>query len=118
MKSRELAPTLGLDGMPEILPQDLVPHLGKVMLIDVRRPDEFNGELGHIPGAKLMTQGPELEQFLAKLGREQEMVFVCRSGARSGRATLDSQALGFSQTVNLKGGMLRWNELSFPVERI
>jgi rhodanese-related sulfurtransferase len=88
-----------------------------VKLIDVRRPEEFNNELGHIEGAKLVTLGPELTNFLQQGDRSQEIVFVCRSGGRSGHATVESQALGYKWTSNMVGGMIRWNEAGFPVSR-
>ena len=74
-----------VDGIPEINAEDLYPHLPKVFLVDVRRPDEFTGELGHIAGAKLSTLGPELIDYLQTLDKNQEIVFVCRSGGRSGQ---------------------------------
>lgn len=106
-----------VDDVPEITPEELKEHLEMVTLIDVRRPDEFNGELSHIPGAKLITLGPELDTFFKMHDRGDEVVFVCRSGARSGRATLQGRDLGFSKCVNLQGGMLLWNERQFPVAK-
>ncbi len=105
-----------VDDVPEITPDQLKPHLAHVTLIDVRRPDEFNGELRHIPGARLITLGPDLDAFLNTHNKEDEIVFICRSGARSGRATLQGRSLGFSKCVNLQGGMLLWNQLQFPTE--
>lgn len=109
-------PTI-VDDVPEIRADELSPHLGSIPLIDVRRPDEFNGELSHIPGAKLVTLGPDLDAFLQDFNKDQEVVFVCRSGARSGRATLQSRALGILKSVNLQGGMLRWNECKLPTAK-
>lgn len=109
------SPTV-VDDVPEITSEELKTYLGKVTLIDVRRPDEFNGELAHIPGSKLVTLGPELDEFLKTHNKEDEIVFVCRSGARSGRATLQGRAMGFSKCVNLQGGMLLWNQKKFPTE--
>lgn len=106
-----------VDDVPEILPEELENYIGKVTLIDVRRPDEFNGELSHIPGAKLITLGPELDSFLQSHDKEDDIVFVCRSGARSGRATLQSRAMGFLKSVNLQGGMILWNTKKLPLER-
>lgn len=105
-----------IDEVPEITPEELKSHLGEVTLIDVRRPDEFNGELAHIPGSKLVTLGPELDDFLKSHSKDDEVVFICRSGARSGRATLQGRALGFSKCVNLQGGMLLWKQRKFPTE--
>ena len=103
--------------IPEISPEDFYPYIGKVTLIDVRRPDEFIGELSHIPGAKLITLGPQLEEFLKSHDKDDEIVFVCRSGARSGQATMQSRTLGFSKSVNLNGGMILWNEKKFPLKK-
>lgn len=103
-------------GVPEITSEEFKAHLGKVTLIDVRRPDEFSGELSHIPGAWLVTLGPELDAFLKSHDKNAECVFVCRSGARSGQATLQSRAMGFKKSVNLQGGMLLWNEKKYPTE--
>jgi rhodanese-related sulfurtransferase len=103
--------------VPEITPEEFKVHIGKITLIDVRLPDEFNGELAHIPSSKLVTLGPELDAFLESHNKEDVVVFVCRSGARSGRATLQSRSMGFSNSVNLQGGMLLWNQKKFPTER-
>jgi rhodanese-related sulfurtransferase len=103
-----------VDNVPEISPDEFREHMGKVTLIDVRRPDEFDGELSHIPGAKLVTLGPELDAFLNSHNKEDEVVFVCRSGARSGHATLQSRSMGFLKCVNLQGGMILWNQRKFP----
>lgn len=92
-------------------------RLENAAIIDVRRPDEFNNELGHIAGAHLITLGPELTQFLEKGDRTQEIIFVCRSGARSGQAMNESLKLGYTNTLNMVGGMIRWNELKFPILR-
>lgn len=111
-----------VDGIPEITVEDLAQHLeaarqGRLRLIDVRRPEEFNNELGHVPGSELVTLGPDLVEFLAKGDRTQEIVFICRSGGRSGSATAESILLGYRHTMNMTGGMLRWNDRQLPVER-
>ena len=107
-----------VDDVPEITPEELKNYMGKVTLIDVRRPEEFTGELAHIPGSKLVTLGPQLDEFLKTHDKEDEVVFVCRSGARSGRATLQGRAMGFLKCVNLQGGMLLWNEKKYPTEGV
>ena len=104
--------------IPEIQANEVYENLGQdFYLVDVRRPEEFNGELGHIKGAQLVTLGPELMQFLETTSPNQEVVFVCRSGGRSGQATALSRDFGYPHTMNMVGGMLRWNELKLPVYR-
>lgn len=111
-----------VDGTPEISVEDLFTNMSevkknKIRLIDVRRPDEYNNELGHIDGTELITLGPDLTAFLEKGNRSEEIVFICRSGGRSGTATQESIKLGYKFTINMAGGMLRWNEKKFPVVR-
>jgi rhodanese-related sulfurtransferase len=106
-----------VDNVPEISPDDFRPYIGQMTLIDVRRPEEFNGELSHIQGATLVTLGPELDKFLESHPKEDEVVFVCRSGVRSASATLQSRAMGFPSCVNLQGGMILWNQKKFPTEK-
>lgn len=82
-------------------------------VIDVRRPDEFTGELGHIEGARLVTLGADLEQFFQGHDKNSKVLFVCRSGARSAQATQLALDHGFKIVANMAGGMIRWNELGF-----
>jgi sulfur dioxygenase len=119
--SRVLHPQV-VDGIPEVSVQDIYMHVEsvkekKLRLIDVRRTDEFNGELGHIAGAELITLGHELNQVLENGDRNQEIVFICRSGGRSGTATAVSIKLGYKYTANMIGGMIKWNEEKQPVAR-
>ncbi len=120
--TRTLHPQV-VDGTPEITVEDLFNHLTdiknkKIRLIDVRRPDEYNNELGHIDGTELITLGSDLTAFLEKGDRSEEIVFVCRSGGRSGTATNEGIKLGYKYTINMAGGMISWNEKKLPVVRI
>lgn len=103
--------------MREITCEELQKSLSQYELIDVRTPDEYIGELGHIGGARLVTLGPDLVEFLKNTQKDKSVVFVCRSGARSGQSTLLSEEMGFSRTFNMVGGMIRWNELRYEVQR-
>lgn len=106
-----------VDGIPTVTSEDLYTKLGNIKIIDVRGPDEFNNELGHIPNAILSTLGPELDERLHSEDHSQELVFVCRSGKRSGEATKLAMTKGYDKVYSLHGGMLRWNELRFPFDK-
>ena len=58
----------------------------EVQLIDVREPDEYTGELGHAPGAKLLPLGQLEERGRQEIDLEKPIVFICRSGGRSTQA--------------------------------
>ena len=102
-------------GIWEVQPNWLEEHLRDVQVLDVRELDEFNGPLGHIPGAKLVPLG-SLVESAARLERAKPIVVVCRSGARSAQATLMLGKAGFEKVANLSGGMLRWRAQRFQVE--
>ncbi len=106
-----------VNGIPEVTPEDVYLNLGKVKLVDVRRPEEWHSELGYIEGSELVTMGPDLEKYLSKLDKNEEVVFVCRSGNRSGTVTFQAQQQGFKKTINMSGGMIRWNELSYRIKK-
>lgn len=102
-------------GIWEIRPQALEEIAGSVQVIDVREAGEFNGSLGHVPGAQLIPLG-ELKQHIAEISRERPVVTVCRSGARSAQAVVMLQKEGFRDVANLTGGMLRWRAEGCAVE--
>lgn len=101
-------------GMAEVIPPWVEERLGKVRIIDVREPDEYTGPLGHIAGAESVPLAT-VESAAQSWPRDQKLVMVCRSGARSGKATLALMQMGFDHVVNMRGGMLAWNELGLEV---
>jgi rhodanese-related sulfurtransferase len=105
-----------INGVPTLMLQSEADISG-FELIDVRRDDEFTGELGHIKGAKLVTLGPELETFILNMDKNKEVLFICRSGARSANATLFAKQNGHEKVYNMNGGMMLWNQLGLPTEK-
>ncbi|MEE9354271.1 MAG: methyl-accepting chemotaxis protein [Methylococcaceae bacterium] len=108
--SKLLADTMGLvtgNRINEVSPNS---DLTGMKIIDVRRPDEFNGDLGHIQGAQLICLQDNFENRIHQLNKEQPHLFVCRSGGRSARAARMALANGFKQVYNLEGGMLAWSK--------
>jgi hydroxyacylglutathione hydrolase len=104
--------------VPEVFdidPNELWELRDKVTIVDVRRPDEYCGELGHVPGS-LHIVLDTLPLRIEELAKDKTIVFVCRSGARSGRATGLALECGFDSVYNMKGGMLLWNERQLQVE--
>jgi len=102
-------------GIWEIEPQPYEEAAGKAQLIDVREPAEYTGPLGHIRGSTLIPLG-DLGKRAGDLDHDRPIVAVCRSGARSAQAVVLLQKAGFTNVVNLAGGMLRWRAAGYPVE--
>jgi rhodanese-related sulfurtransferase len=42
--------------------------------------------------------------------KDEEVILYCRSGNRSGQAAMTLEMMGFTNTKNLTGGMLAWQE--------
>lgn len=80
-----------------------------IHLVDVREPHEhaeFNIGGTLLPLGKVRTmQVDDIEDL------KNETVYVyCRSGNRSGQACLILGTMGFTNVVNVAGGMLAWQE--------
>lgn len=78
-------------------------------IVDVREPhehEEFNiGGTLYPLGRILAMDVDELESL-----KDQEVIFYCRSGNRSGQACMFAETMGFTNVINLTGGMLNWRE--------
>ena len=76
----------------------------KLNLIDVREVEEV--QAGHIPGIVNIPLGL-LEFRMHELDKKTPYIMVCRSSARSGKATAFLEEQGYDVT-NMVGGMLAW----------
>jgi sulfur dioxygenase len=86
-------------------------------LLDVREESEFSGELGHIRDARLIPL-KDLPARVEEAGpKNHDIVTICRAGMRSTTAAAILTGLGFERVLNLKGGMLAWDDAQLPVER-
>lgn len=103
-------------GVAELTPEWLAEHAGEVRIVDVREPDEFNAEFGHIAGAELVPLNT-VGGVARKWNHEEPIVTVCRSGGRSGKAAVELERMGFKRVASMKGGMSVWNHLKLPAVR-
>lgn len=103
-------------GIWEIQPQWVEEHLKDVQILDVREREEFDGPLGHIPGAKLVPLG-SLGGKLDEISKNRPIVTVCRAGGRSARASLMLQQAGLPNVASLAGGILSWHAQNLTVVR-
>jgi rhodanese-related sulfurtransferase len=85
----------------------------KPYLLDVREPWEYLA--GHVPGAQLIPLG-ELEQRVAEVPRDREVLAICHSGQRSLAAAGYLQQLGYTKVSNVDGGTAAWIERGYPTE--
>jgi rhodanese-related sulfurtransferase len=81
----------------------------KLNVIDVREPDEYKE---YNIGAKLIPLGNILSMQVDELEdlKNEELIIHCRSGKRSMQACMVLEQMGFTNTVNVTGGVLAWQE--------
>ena len=77
----------------------------EAVIIDVRTMQEY--QAGHIPEVPLLPLN-ELESRTDEVPRNQKVLFICRSGNRSGQAVSLLKNKGFDNLYNIEGGMLAW----------
>jgi len=87
----------------------------KLRVIDVRQMPEI--ATGTVPKAEVLPLHT-LPAKVHELAREEKLVVVCRSGARSAQACLFLQQQGFTDVYNLRGGMMGWMQSGFPAYQL
>jgi len=96
-------------GIKEIIPIDLKKMLEQgiaVQLVDVREPWEF--DFVNLGGVNIPLKN--IETNLALIAHDIPVVVHCKSGARSLLAIEKLQQHGFTNLMNLRGGILKWIE--------
>lgn len=79
------------------------------VVLDVRTPEEY--ATGHLVDAVLIDfHDADFDDQLDALDKEATYVVYCRSGSRSAGAIETMRELGFTDVVEVDGGILAWVE--------
>jgi rhodanese-related sulfurtransferase len=84
-----------------------------VFLLDVRTQEEWDSQ--HVPGATLIPLD-QLENRLAELPQDQEIVVMCRSGNRSQTGRDILLEAGFDSVTSMQGGINQWSSTGYPTQ--
>jgi rhodanese-related sulfurtransferase len=86
------------------------------LVLDVRTAEEFSQ--GHILGARNIPFD-ELEGRLKEIDRykDKPIVVSCGTGNRAGTAAGVLRKHGFTNVVNLSGGIAAWRQAGLPTEK-
>jgi len=81
-----------------------------VQLLDVRRPEEYKA--GHLQGAFLAdwTDKKEFEERIQYLDKNKPVYVYCLAGSRSAAAAEWLVEKGFTNVVNMQGGINAWKK--------
>ena len=82
------------------------------LLVDVRERNELV-ELRPV-GAVLLPMS-ELPTRIDELPKDRALMFICLSGARSGRVATYLAQQGYADVANVAGGMLAWKAAGLPM---
>ena len=106
----------------DIIPTDalkkITNHDKNSILIDVRTKEELD-EIKIEGVINIDFYSGEFENDLLNLDRYKTYYLICRSGRRSGLATIFMRDNGFKEVYNIKGGMVEWqnSNLSLKIKK-
>jgi rhodanese-related sulfurtransferase len=106
---------LGRNNVRDLEPEEVARGMieGRVLLVDVREPNET--DLERYPDAFLLPMSVfDPHAIPDPSGRQ--VVFACRSGNRSVTASLAAQAAGLQYDAHLAGGIKAWKAAGLPTE--
>ena len=88
----------------------------RVLVLDVRTPDEFAE--GHIPGAMNVDfLGDDFDRQIAALPADKTLIVHCAAGNRSAKAVAKiREARKYGMILHLKSGFNGWKAAGKPVE--
>ena len=106
---------LGRENVHDLEPDEVARGIaeGKILLVDVREPNETDVE--RYPEAIYMPMS-EFDPSALPDPQGKQVVFACRSGNRSVTASLIAQDTGLPYNAHLAGGIKAWKEAGLPTE--
>ncbi|MCA9667756.1 MAG: rhodanese-like domain-containing protein [Myxococcales bacterium] len=86
-------------------------------MIDVRDHDELRGQLPKLSRSRHVALPELIEAGLpGDIKRDEPLLMICRSGARSRRAAEHLLRRGYTRVHNLTGGMIAWYDTQATLE--
>jgi hydroxyacylglutathione hydrolase len=108
---------LPLGALPSVTPAELFQRLSRerdLVVLDVREPAEWTD--GHVEGARHIPMR-EVAARLADLPRDRRIAITCAGGVRSSLVASLLLGQGFTDLVNVWGGMAGWVQSGLPTVR-
>lgn len=99
---------------------------GEILLVDIRRPDEWEATGSPMPGQRLDMRREDFAEALLELAggdADAPVALICARGVRSSRLANRLGEAGFSNIIDVPEGMLGsaagpgWLREGLPVER-
>ena len=101
--------------MRELTPAECRDYLqhgsGNPLLLDVREPWEYR--IASLENSRLVPM-QEVPAVAEEIDREQEIIVICHHGIRSRKVAWFLKSRGFSNVINLRGGLDAWARETDP----
>ena len=86
-----------------------------ILLVDVREFSEIEQVAYDVPNILCIPLG-ELPEKFAQIPTQEQVIIGCKSGGRSAKAVHFLQQKGFTNVINLQGGIIAWAEQGLPIK--
>ena len=98
--------------IPQIEPDELDILDKKLLLLDVREPEEFSSgyinSLNHLTIPRGKLEFAAIKKIAIDYGHDTNIVTYCYKGPRGALAACQLKKMGFTNVKNLNGGLLNW----------
>lgn len=99
--------------VPNIDADDLYALKEPYVLLDVRTPEEY--ETSHLKGARFVNYNTFQVDALADIPKNAQVILYCSVGTRSSKVGVELQEAGYTNVLNLRGGIFNWMNNGFQV---
>lgn len=87
----------------------------QVVLLDIRNPNEWTGD-GRIHGATWIPMYELPRRAVEELPDDVPIVVYCAHGVRSAVMARYLRTLGFTDVIDMAGGLLAWQRAGLPIQ--
>lgn len=86
------------------------------LIVDVREPFEYHGELGHVPGSLNIPMQEIPDRIDLFRNAKGKVALICHTGERSYYTCSFLLEQGVTNVLNVEGGMVGWHLSGLEVE--
>ena len=86
----------------------------KTEFLDIR--EKFENQEIRIPGSILIPMS-ELNARWQEISKDKDVVVYCRVGNRSASLLEQLEGMGYTNLLNMEGGIVEWHQNELPVEQ-
>ena len=104
----------------EIEPNELDLSDETTLILDVREPDEFASgylrKINHLTIPRGRLEFVAIKKIFQQYGSDVKIITYCFKGPRGLLAAYQLKKMGFSNVVNLNGGVLNWLDKGYSIK--